>query len=140
MTATTVTANRSLNITHILLWAAQVMLALVFMWGAYIKLFQPMEEAAKMLPWTKDNPALLIFTGLLDLLGAFGIVLPAATKIQPKLTVFAAYGIVALMISASIFHISRGETSLIGMNIFFLLLALFVAWGRSKKAPILSKA
>jgi hypothetical protein len=44
------------------------------------------------------------------------------------------------MISAAVFHISRGEASLIGMNIFFLLLAAFVAWGRSKKVPILPKS
>ena len=82
---------------------------------------------------------LLKFTGIVEILGALGIILPATLRIQPKLTIFAAYGIIALMISASIFHISRGEASLIGMNIFLLLLAVFVAWGRWKKAPIQAK-
>lgn len=92
-----------------------------------------------MLPWALDNPGLLKFTGIVDLLGGIGIVLPAALRIQPKLTVFAAYGTIALMIAASVFHISRGEASLIGMNIFFLVLAGFIAWGRNKKAPIEAK-
>lgn len=92
-----------------------------------------------MLPWALDNPGLLKFTGIIDLLGGIGIVLPAALKIQPKLTVFAAYGTIALMIAASIFHISRGEASLIGMNIFFFILAAFVVWGRTKKVPFLAK-
>jgi len=130
------TTNNSSKTMHILLWVAQVLIALTFIWAAYAKLIQPIEETAKMLPWAKDNLGLLKFTGIVELLGALGIILPAALRIQPKLTILAAYGIIALMISASIFHISRGEASLIGMNIFFLLLAAFVAWGRSKKAPI----
>ncbi|MCZ8197088.1 MAG: DoxX family protein [Flavobacterium sp.] len=121
---------------NIALWIAQVLIALTLIWGAYAKLLQPLEETAKMLPWALDNPGLVKFTGLIDLLGGLGIILPAVLKIQPKLTVFAAYGVIALMIAASVFHISRGEESLIGMNIFFLILAAFVAWGRTKKVPI----
>ena len=45
-----------------------------------------------------------------------------------------------IVISASVFHISRGEASLIGMNIFFLLLAAFVAWGRSKRSSYFTKS
>lgn len=133
------TTNNSSKVMNISLWAAQGILALIFIWAAYTKLFQPLEEAAKMLPWAKDNPGLVKFTGIVELLGAIGIILPAALRFQPTLTINAAYGIIALMISAAIFHISRGETPLIGMNIFFLLLAAFVVWGRSKKAIILPK-
>lgn len=133
---TTAVKSKGLNIA---LWVAQGLISLTLIWAGYAKLFQPIEETAKMLPWALDNPGLLKFTGIVDLLGGIGIVLPAALKIQPKLTVFAAYGTIALMIAASIFHISRGEASLIGMNIFFLVLAGLIAWGRTKKAPILSK-
>ncbi|WP_028666273.1 DoxX family protein [Runella zeae] len=129
-------ANKILNIG---LWVAQGLLALTFIWAAYTKLFQPLEEAAKMLPWAKENPGLVKLTGVFELLGALGLILPAALRIQPKLTVFAAYGAMVLMVSAAIFHISRGEASLIGMNIFFFVLAAFIAWGRTTKAPILSK-
>lgn len=125
---------------NIALWVAQGFLALIFVWAAYTKLFQPLEEAAKMMPWAKDNPGLLKFTGVMEFLGALGIVLPTALNIQPRLTVFAAYGVIALMVSATIFHISRGEASLIGMNIFFLLIASFIAWGRKKDALVLTKA
>lgn len=124
------TTNKISKPLNISLWVAQGILAFIFIWAAYTKLFQPLEEVAKMLPWAKDNPGLVMFTGLVDLLGAIGIILPAALRIQTKLTIITAYGIIALMISASVFHISRGEASLIGMNIFFLLLAVFVAWGR----------
>jgi putative oxidoreductase len=131
--------TKSSKVLNILLWITQGFLALLFTWAAYTKLLQPLEEVAKMLPWANDNPGLVKLTGVVELLAVFGITLPTAFKIQPKLTIYASYGIIILMISASVFHISRGESSLIGMNIFFLLLAAFVAWGRSKKAPILSK-
>ena len=134
------TTSKSLKAINIALWLAQGFLALIFIWAAYTKLFQPLEEAAKMLPWAKDNPGLVKFTGIVELLAVLGIILPSALRIQPWLTVYAAYGIIVLMISAAVFHISRGEASLIGMNIFFLLLAAFVAWGRSKKVPILPKS
>lgn len=133
---TTTVKSKGLNIA---LWVAQGLISLTLIWAGYAKLFQPIEETAQMLPWALDNPGLLKFTGIVDLLGGIGIVLPAALRIQPKLTVFAAYGTIALMIAASVFHISRGEASLIGMNIFFLVLAGFIAWGRNKKAPIEAK-
>ncbi|MFC5625666.1 DoxX family protein [Algoriphagus winogradskyi] len=133
---TTTAKSKGLTIA---LWVAQGLISLTLIWAGFTKLFQPIEQTAEMLPWALDNPGLLKFTGIIDLLGGIGIVLPAALRIQPKLTVFAAYGVIVLMIAASIFHISRGEASLIGMNIFFLALAVFVAWGRTKKAAITSK-
>ncbi|PZX46841.1 DoxX family protein [Algoriphagus chordae] len=133
---TTTAKSKGLNIA---LWVAQGLISLTLIWAGFTKLFQPIELTAQMLPWALDNPGLLKFTGIIDLLGGIGIVLPAALRIQPKLTVLAAYGVIVLMIAASIFHISRGEASLIGMNIFFLALAVFVAWGRTKKAAITSK-
>lgn len=115
-----------------ILWVAQGLLALTLMWAGFMKIAQPEELP---FPWLKDNTQLVVITGVIDILGGVGIVLPALLRIQPKLTIFAAYGIIALMISASIFHVSRGEAKDIGFNIFMLLTAAFVAWGRQKKAP-----
>jgi putative oxidoreductase len=79
---------------------------------------------------------LVTVAGVFDMLAGIGLVLPALLKIQPKLTIYAAYGTIALMIAASIFHISRGEAKDIGFNIFVMIIAAFVAWGRNKKAII----
>ena len=136
---TIIAKSKQSKALNVLLWISQGIIALTLIWAAYAKLLQPIEETAKMLPWALDNPKLLTFTGIIDLLGGIGIIVPAALKIQPKLSVYAAYGTIVLMIAASIFHVSRGESSLIGMNIFFLMLAVFVVWGRTKKAPILPK-
>lgn len=119
---------------NVILWIAQVILSASFIWAATLKLFQPAEQLAAMWPWTANNPGLVKLTGVLDLLAGIGFVLPMLFSTQPKLTSYAAYGAVALMIAASGFHIVRGEASLIGINIFFATLAIFVAWGRQNKA------
>lgn len=124
---------------HILLWIAQVIVAIMLFFGAFAKLFQPIEEAAKMLPWASENPALLRFTGVVDLLGSLGLLLPSLLKIKPKLTVYAAIGTIALMVLAIAFHVSRGEAAATPFNVVLLLLAVFIAWGRDKKAVIQPK-
>lgn len=121
--------SRALNIA---LWAAQGLLSLTFIWAAYMKLLSSADQLAAMWPWTAGNAALVKITGFIDLAAAFGLILPMLLRIKPVLTVYAAYGSILLMIAASIFHISRGEASLIGINIFFAALALFIAWGRRK--------
>lgn len=119
--------SKAINIT---LWVAQVILAASFIWAASLKLFQSADKLAQMWPWTAENPGLVKLTGVLDLLAGLGLVLPMLIQLKPKLTVYAAYGTIALMIAASIFHITRGEASQIGINIFFFLVSVFIAWGR----------
>ncbi len=134
-----VTTQKFSKTINIFLWIAQVILSLALIWSAATKLFQSEDVLAKMWPWTINNKGLLKLTGVLDLLAGIGLVLPALTRIQPKLTIYSAYGTVALMIAASIFHTARGEASQIGVNIFFAVIAVFIAWGRQKKAPIKPK-
>jgi|SRR5690554_3499725 len=121
---------------NIILWIAQILLAVTFIWAASMKLLQSADKLAQTWAWTADNATLVKLTGVLDLLAGIGLVLPALLRIQPKLTIYAAYGIIALMISASIFHIARDEVSQIGFNVFVTVLAVFIAWGRQNKAPI----
>ena len=68
--------------------------------------------------------------------GAIGLILPAATKIKPTLTPLAALGLLTIMILAMAFHLSRGEAQALPINMVLGGLAAFVAWGRTKKAPI----
>lgn len=117
---------------NILLWTAQAFLALIFIWAGFMKLVQ---SEALPFPWAKDHASLVILTGIVDLLAGVGIILPALLRIRPKITVYTAYGTIALMIAASVFHIARGETKDIGFNVLTAALAVFVAWGRQRKAP-----
>lgn len=128
------------KLLNIILWVTQVLLAATLIWAAAMKLFQPIEKLSAMWPWAGQAPVALVkCTGVIDLLGALGLLLPALLRIRPKLTPIAAVAIIILMICASIFHIARSEASVIGVNIIFALMAAFIAWGRWSKASILPK-
>lgn len=121
------------------LWICQALLAAGFLAGAYLKLTYSISDLTEMWLWTGEHPRLVRITGVLDLLTGIGLVLPGLLKIRPKLIVWAAVSTVLMMLGAIVFHVSRGEGSDIGINIAYLLLAVFIAWGRLKKAPIANK-
>ncbi|GLS40623.1 hypothetical protein GCM10010869_62200 [Mesorhizobium tianshanense] len=77
---------------RISLWIAQVLIFVAFILFGFQKLFMPVEALAAMwqTPWPVEYPGLLRFTGFIDAAGGIGIVLPALTHIQPRLTVLAA--------------------------------------------------
>lgn len=133
------TGQKSMKTLHITLWVAQIVVAAFFLVGAALK-FQPIDKIALMMPWTGQVPVLYVrLLGIIDLLGALGLILPALLRIKPQLTPVTALLVIALMICAIIFHVSRGEASLTGANIIAGFMAAFIAWGRFKKVPITSK-
>ncbi len=125
-------------ILNIGLWVAQILVASMFLMGAVMKLTTPIPELSKMMPWTGQvNPMLVYVTGVFDGLGGLGLILPALTRIQPRLTVLAAIGCLLLQICALVFHSVRGEFATVGMlNVILIALSVFIIWGRSTKAPI----
>ncbi|MEU8205238.1 DoxX family protein [Streptosporangium sp. NPDC049046] len=132
---TTTPRNRSKKL-DLGLWAAQGLLALAFAGGGVWKLVTPRAQLAEIFPWVGETPpALLYATSAFDILGGIGVLLPALTRVKPGLTPLAALGCVALQVSAIVFHLSRGETD-VAFNVVLLALALFVAWGRHRLAPI----
>ena len=123
---------------HILLWIVQVLLACAFGMAGVMKSTQPVDALSQAgLAWASQVPVAMVrFIGVSELLGAIGLILPAATKIKPFLTPLAALGLLTIMILAMAFHVSRGEVQATPINIVLGGLAAFVAWGRTKKAPI----
>ncbi|WP_020535657.1 DoxX family protein [Lewinella cohaerens] len=125
---------------NIALWVAQALLGAMFLMAGTMKASQPVEALAESLPWVTSMPLGLVrFIGISELLGGLGLLLPSLLRIKPFLTVWAAIGLVAVMLLAALFHASRGEFSAIGMNVVLMALSAFIAWGRSKKVPILAK-
>jgi putative oxidoreductase len=121
---------------HIALWVAQGLLGLLFAMAGAWKTFTPIAELAQKAPWVADAGGLVRFIGLSELLGGLGLILPAATRIQPRLTVAAAAGLTVVMVLAAGFHAMKGELQSLPVNIVLGGLAAFIAWGRWKKAPI----
>ena len=129
-----------INKTNIALWIVQAVLALLFLMAGFQKAFRPLDLVAQTINWVADvPPALVRFIGISELLAAIGLILPAATRIQPRLTIFAATGIALIMMFAMIFHITRNEFFALPINAAFLTLSVFVAYGRLKWAPIVSR-
>lgn len=141
MTATTFTptsatpsAGKPLRIG---LWVAQVVVAILFCGAGFTKLTTPIPELSAMMPWTGQYSETFVrFIALVDLAGGLGILLPALTRILPRLTVLAALGCVVLQVFAIVFHLSRGEAMVVPLNIVLLALSLFVLWGRGRRVPI----
>lgn len=125
---------------NIALWVVQGLLGLMFLMAGVMKASQPVEGLVESLPWVTSVPEWLVrFIGVSELLGGVGLLLPSILRIKPVLTVWAAIGLAVVMLFAAIFHASRGEFPAIGMNVTMIAMFAFIAWGRSKKVPILAK-
>lgn len=128
------------KVLHVVLWILQILLTAMLLWAGFTKLFEPIEKLSAMWPWTGQVPVAFVkFTGIVDVLGAMGLILPSLLRIKPKLTPVAAIALCVLMVCAIVFHVARGEASHIGINIVFIGVATFIAWGRLVKAVIESK-
>ena len=140
-TTTTLTYPQPGRGLQIGLWVAQVLIAIVFIGAGFVKLSTPIAELSINMPWAGQYPEGFVrFMGLVDLAGGLGIILPALTRILPRLTVLAALGCVVLQVCALVFHLSRGEAMVAPLNLVLLALSLFVLWGRGRKAPILPRS
>jgi putative oxidoreductase len=126
--------SRGLNIG---LWIAQIILGAMFTMAGIMKATQPAEALMEVIPWANATPiALVRFIGVSELLGGLGLLLPSLLRLKPRLSVWAAIGLMTVMLLAALFHVIRAEYSDIGMNVLLMSIAAFIAWGRSKKVPI----
>ncbi|GJM40991.1 MAG: hypothetical protein DHS20C20_12730 [Ardenticatenaceae bacterium] len=115
---------------EIALWIVQVLLGLAFLMAGGMKVMQPKEKLAEKMAWVEDFSANTIKgIGILEILGAIGVILPAALNIVPELTGFAALGLVLTMIGAAVAHVRRNEMQKIVPNVVLGLLAAFVFVG-----------
>jgi hypothetical protein len=118
---------------NLALWIVAGLLAVAFAGGGVAKLIIPKERVAA-LPgggWVEDfRPGAIKALGVLDLLAAIGLVLPAALEIAPVLVPLAAAGIVALMIGAVVVRLRHGARGAIPGDLIYLALAGFVAVAR----------
>ena len=116
------------------LWVLQVLLALAFLAHGLLFLFPPAAIAEQMnatLPrWFQ------LFLGVAEVLAAVGLTLPGLTGIQPGFVPAAAAGVMIVMISATVFHLMRGEISSAATTAVLLAMATVVAYMRWRTLPI----
>jgi len=126
------------NHMNILLWVLQVLLALAFLAHGWLLISPPasmVEQMNASLPrWFQ------LFIGISEVLAAIGLTLPGFTRVQPWLVPCAAAGIMFVMISATVFHATRGEMSSAATTLVLLAIATFVAYQRWRVRPIAARA
>ena len=122
---------------NVALWIIQVLLAALFIFGGGMKLVLPLEK----LTGPVALPGLFLrFIGVCELLGGLGLILPSLLRIRPGLTPLAAVGLVIIMIGATWITISTGDVATAVVPFVVGILAAFIAYGRSRLAPIRPKA
>jgi uncharacterized membrane protein YphA (DoxX/SURF4 family) len=122
---------------NLALWIVAGVLAASFAGSGLMKLVVPKDKLVSSgQGWAQDvTPTNIRLIGLVELLGAAGLILPAVTHIAPVLVPLAAIGLALVMIGAAVVHARRNEPVNIGVNAVLLALAVFVAWGRFGPYP-----
>jgi len=119
----------------VVLWITSAVLSLAFLGAGFTKLRDDrLTYAATRPPATSfaedlSDPVFKTI-GVLEVLGAAGVLLPWALDIAPILTPLAAAGLAVIMAGAIVVHVRRRERQPIVINVVLLALALVVAVGR----------
>jgi len=124
------------TIMNILLWIIQVLLALLFLFAGGTKLVLPIEEMTKQMAM----PGLFLrFLGVVEVLGALGLILPGLFRIKTSLTPLAAAGLAIIMIGATVISLRIGPVGQALVPLVTGLLLGFVAYGRWRLAPLATR-
>ena len=113
------------------LWIVQGILGGMMLILGVMKSFLPVEKLNKFSWTTRNSKNFTRFVGISELMIGFGLVLPQLTGILPLLTSIAAASLCLIMIFAIADHIRHKETHDVPKNVIILLLAAFIAVGRS---------
>ena len=110
---------------NITLWVIQGLLAALFLFAGSMKLILPIEAMAGPV----ELPgAFLRFIGVVEVLGAVGLVLPWLLRIRPELTPLAGLGLVVIMVGATAITVVGGAVAGAAVPFVVGLLAATVAY------------
>jgi putative oxidoreductase len=118
------------------LWGLQLVLGVYFILVGIVHLVVP-DGLPGLLSWMYDLPdALHVVSGTADLLGGVGLILPGLSGIRPGLTVWAAAGLLVVMLAAACWHLGRGEPGNVVVNLALVGLLGLLAYGRVRRSPL----
>ena len=119
------------------LWLLQILLALAFLGLGLLMVTRSRERLLSVAGWVEDFPEPVVTTiGVLELLGAVGVLLPAVLGVAGVLVPVAALGLAVLLVGAVVTHLLRGEQDELGLPVALLLAAAVVAAGRLSAWPL----
>jgi hypothetical protein len=116
---------------NVVLWIIAGLLAAAMLAAGGMKIVTPRKELhAKGMTYVEDfSDGAIKAIGVAEVLGALGLILPAALNIAPVLVPLAATGLAVTMAGAVVVHLRRGEKA-VAPPVVLLILAVVVAWGR----------
>ncbi len=121
---------------HRILTIVQWILGLYFIAYGVIHFTVP-DGLPDLMSWMYElDEGLHTTAGTAEVLGGLGLILPGLTGIRPRLSIWAAVGLIAVMVGAITWHVGREEWLSIGTNVFNIVVLSYIAYGRSKLAPV----
>ena len=121
---------------NIFLWILQILFGLYFLFIGVMHFVLP-PGLPPVMSWMYDlAPTLHWISGAAEILGGLGLILPAVTRFQIRLVVWAALGLAVVMVLATIYHILRGEILNTVMTLINIAVMAFIAYGRARLAPL----
>ena len=110
-------------------WVVASILAVLYLYAGGIKVVQSKDQLRPMMEWVDIMPLGLVrVIGVLEVLGALGLILPPLTGVAPGVALAAAIGLVLLQVGATALHLSRHDVDSLWLNGSLLTLAGIATW------------
>lgn len=123
---------------NLILWILAFLLAAVFVGSGVAKLVTARDQQIDHMPYVEDFPHSVIRgIGVLEILGAIGLILPALTGVATVLVPLAGGGLAITMVFAALVHTRRGDGIAATLpSILLAIVSVFVAWSRFGPYPL----
>lgn len=115
---------------NIWLWVLQGLLAALFLFAGTSKFVMPPEVLTQ---GNNLSVGFIRFIGAMEILGAFGLILPGLFRIARWLTPLAAGGLLVIVIGATIVTAMGSQAALTPIPLVTAILVAVVLWGRRKE-------
>jgi uncharacterized membrane protein YphA (DoxX/SURF4 family) len=116
-----------------LLWTAQILLALLFLFAGAMKFVLPPEKLQGPIALPL---AFIRFIGTAEVLGALGLILPGLLRIRVELTPLAAAGLVIIMTGATVLTVAGMGVAPALLPFIVGAIATTIAYGRWRVVPL----
>ena len=108
-------------------WIVAGLLAVFYVYSGGIKAVRSKEALRPMMGWVDDMPfAAVRAIGILEVLGAIGLIVPPLVGVAPWLAFAASIGLVLVQVGAAVVHLRRGEK--VWMNAVLFVIAAVAVW------------
>jgi uncharacterized membrane protein len=116
----------------IAVWIVSGFLAVAYLLSGGTKVVRPHSEVKKIMEFAEDATPWQVKTiGVLEVLGAIGLVLPELLHVAVLLTPVAAVGLALVQVAAIVVHRRRrDDPRMLWVNLLLLVMAIFVAVAR----------